>query len=139
MTAEDDQSPSGMTVVALDMTESRYEISTCGENSNTLSKAIQVTPRKIPHSRMVVIFIVKTITFSICFIPKYLLYAVMRSPMLEFIVERPDLIHITCFVDSFFICNYIINPVIYGCMDRKFQAEVKKMLCSIINRIRRSI
>ena len=133
-TAEDDQK--GLAISVTGITANSYEMPTCDVSSNTSPRVRRGSHREIPRSRMVAVFIVKTIVFSICFLPKCVLNAYMQSSLLEFIVKRPDLFHVSGFVDSFFIWNYIINPVIYGCLDIKFQTEVKKMLCSVTNRIR---
>ena len=123
-TVEEGQSDSVISVVD---TKSYDLKRTAGDNSANQSQTdLQTSARKIPRSRIVVVFIAITITFALCFIPKVAVF-VAQSAVDEFVVTNPHLISLFRFLDTFYICSNFINPFIYGCMDNKFQTELKNM------------
>lgn len=92
----------------------------------------QLSSRKIPRSRIVVVFIAITITFAICFIPTVAIYVVDTSEA-EFVLTSSHLISLINVLYRFYSCSTFINPFIYGCMDKKFRTELK-ITCCFYNR-----
>ena len=88
----------------------------------------KTSARKVPSSRITVIFLVITIAFAICYIPKFVS---MFLTVFEVDITggNPELLLLRMFLRSFYIVNNIINPFIYGCMDKRFQAKLKKIFC----------
>ena len=95
-----------------------------------LQVQIQASVKNVPRSRMIVIFMVITIAFAICFIPKFVVL-VLGLFGVKITRGNPNLISLVLFLRSFYICNNFINPFIYGFMDKKFQLKLKKMFCSV--------
>ena len=96
----------------------------------TLQVQFQASVKKVPRSRMIAMFMVITVAFAICFIPKFVVM-VLGMCDVDITGGNPNLMSLRMFLHSFYICNNFINPFIYGCMDKKFQLELKKMFCSV--------
>ena len=92
-------------------------------------KDFKASVGKVPSSRVTVIFLVITIAFAISYIPKFVIMFLAAFEV-DITGGNPDLLLLRFFLRSFYIFNNIINPLIYGYMDKSFQAEVKKMFCS---------
>ena len=92
-------------------------------NTETLPK------QKVKPKRITIMFMVITIVFTICYIPK-LVWMVVESVNTDFWVQVSDeQFGGLFFLYSFVIVNNIVNPFIYSSMDKKFQMELKQMCC----------
>ena len=105
--------------------------------SNVMAKrrATHRNHGNIHRSRILIMFIVITVAFAICFIPKVVMMVldgVMGLRNSRFTVRNSDLVSFFTFLHLFYIVNNFVNPFIYGCMDKKFQLELKSLCC--INR-----
>lgn len=93
----------------------------------TLNRAVKTASslRTARRSRLAIMFLVITVVFAISFIPRVVL--MVLESMTDIDVYGKDSSIFLVFLDSIYVLNNIINPFIYGCMDRKFQLELRKM------------
>ena len=109
-----------------------YTISTTS-NSMAKRRASHRNHGNGHRSRIVIIFIIITVAFAISFIPRVVMMVldgVMGLTDSDFTVKNPHLARLFTFLLSFYIFNNFVNPFIYGCMDKKFQLELKRLCCT---------
>ena len=100
------------------------------KNVEKVAKRERLTSRKIKSSRVTIMFMVITIAFANCFVPKLALM-VLESANKEFWVQLSDKkLGGFMFLYSVYIFNNFINQFIYSFMDKKFQNEMKKICCN---------
>lgn len=94
---------------------------------NTLNAAVK-TPRPARaayQKRIAVMFLVITIVFAVTFIPRV---GLMVLESVKYIDVHTKVNNLSLmFLDSVYIINNIMNPFIYGYLDKKFQLEIRKM------------
>ena len=84
---------------------------------------------KNPVHRVTLIFMIIAGFFVICFIPK-LAILIWESVRPDFwLTLSPSELAGYRFVSRFYIVNNVINPFVYGFLDKKFRTECKKMMC----------
>ena len=83
----------------------------------------------VDNFRITLIFIVITITFAVCFIPKVVIMVLESTNSNFWITPSDHELPKYMFLHSIYIFNNFINPVVYGFLDKKFQAELKKWCC----------
>lgn len=92
------------------------------------SKNSQSSKRNMPRSRITIMFLVITIAFAISFIPRVVIM-VLESTTFDNRGVSKGLDIFMRFLHSAYIFNNCVNPFIYGCMDKKFQLELRKLIC----------
>ena len=95
---------------------------------NTLPKTLNKSVKKIPRSRLTIMFLVITIVFAISFIPRVVIM-VLESMGYDFSGISKGLELFLEFLRSVYIVNNFTNPFIYSCMDKKFQLELRRLCC----------
>ena len=106
---------------------SKKEIKSSAKSTTSSPVNCHVTNRKVPRYRISLVFVVITIVFAISFIPKAIVMFLDTSP--DFMIIHPDLGLIFRFLNTTFIINNFVNPIIYGIMDKQFKQEVKRLFC----------
>ena len=92
-----------------------------------VSQNLSLVPQLV--HRVTLIFMIIAGFFVICFIPK-LTMLVWESVKTDFWQTlTPSKLGCYRFLYRFYIVNNIINPYLYGFLDKKFRTECRKMLC----------
>ena len=105
---------------------------------NTLQRNMSNSVKKIPRSRLTIMFLVITIVFGISFIPRVVIM-VLESMGNDFSGISKELAFFLEFLRSVYIANNFTNPFFYSCLDKKFQLELRKLCCcGIAKRSRKS-
>ena len=82
-----------------------------------------------PVRRVTLVFMIITGFYVICFIPKLAMY-IWESVKTDFwLTLSASELGGYRFLYRFYIVNNIINPYVYGFLDKKFRTECKTMLC----------
>ena len=95
---------------------------------NTLPKTLKKSVRKIPRSRLTIMFLTITIVFAISFIPRVVIL-VLESMGYDFSGLGQGSAFFLELFRSVYIANNFTNPFFYSCMDKKFQLELRKLCC----------
>ena len=95
---------------------------------NTLPKTLKKSVRKIPRSRLTIMFLMITIVFAISFIPRVVIL-VLESMGYDFSGLSQGSAFFLELFRSVYIANNLTNPFFYSCMDKKFQLELRKLCC----------
>ena len=97
---------------------------------NTLQRGMSHV-KKIPRSRLTIMFLLITIVFAISFIPRVVIM-VLESMGDTFSGISKGLAIFLEFLKTVYIANNFTNPFFYSCLDKKFQMELRKLFCSSI-------
>ena len=97
---------------------------------NTLQRSMSHV-KKIPRSRLTIMFLLITIVFAISFIPRVVIM-VLESMGDNFSGISKGLAIFLEFLKTVYIANNFTNPFFYSCLDKKFQLELRKLFCSSI-------
>ena len=101
----------------------------CVENKHSKTAGAGLRKHKSPGHRVTLIFMIIAGVFVVCFIPK-LIMLIWESRKTDFwLTLTPSELGGYRFLYTFYIVNNIINPFLYGFLDKKFQTECKKMMC----------
>ena len=105
------------------------------ETRESTADDIRVNPSQAglqPRSRIVAVFIAITIALALSYIPKVVIF--VMEVVERFKDEHVDISsHPTSlfrFFETFYIFSTFINPLIYGCMNKKYRNELRTMCCS---------
>ena len=129
------QEPASRTVVNTPPNEGRESGVATSQEMDTIETRIDQTPvpirttsrQNVNRRGITIMFMVITIIFMICFIPKTT-WMVVESINTDFWVQLSDeKFGGFMFLYTVYIINNIINPCIYSCMDTQFQTELKKL------------
>ena len=121
--------------VNMNKSENQLAVEDNSQNTST-SKNIQTAPTKVqlkkqksPGHRVTIMFMIIAVVYVVCFIPK-LAMMIWESSKTDFwLTLTPSELGGYRFLYTFYIINNIVNPFIYGFMDRKFQTEFKMLFC----------
>lgn len=103
--------------------------SQCFEKRHSSMTDARLRKHKAPGHRVTGIFMIIAGVFVVCFIPK-LAMLIWESRKTDFwLTLTPSELGGYRFLYTFYIVNNIINPYLYGFLDKKFQTECKKMIC----------
>ena len=112
--------------------------SVCFSSQSTLPRTLNRTVKKLPRSRLTIMFLVITIVFAITLIPRVVIL-VLESTGYNFVGISEGLAFLLEIFRSLYIANNFTNPFFYTCMDKRFQLELRKLVCcSIAKRSRKS-
>lgn len=99
------------------------------ENKHSKAADPGLRKHKAPGHRVTIIFMIIAGVFVVCFIPK-LIMLIWESNKTDFwLTLTPSELGGYRFLYTFYVVNNIINPFLYGFLDKKFQTECKKMMC----------
>ena len=99
------------------------------ENKHSKMTDAEIRKHKAPGYRVTLIFMIIAGVFVICFIPK-LIMLIWESRKPDFwLTLSPSELGGYRFLYTFYVVNNIINPFLYGFLDKKFQTECKLMFC----------
>ena len=90
---------------------------------------MRLLKHRSPGYRVTVMFMIIAVVYVVCFIPK-LAMMIWESTKTDFwLTLTPSELGGYRFLYTVFIINHIVNPFIYGFMDRKFRTEFRKVFC----------
>ena len=99
------------------------------QNKHSAGTEMHLQKHHSPGTRVTVMFMIIAVVYVLCFIPK-LAMMIWESRKTNFwLTLSPSELGGYRFLYTFFIVNNIVNPFIYGFLDRKFQSEFKKLVC----------
>ena len=97
------------------------------ESRHSTATDLRLQKQRSPGYRVTVLFMIITGVFIVCFIPK-LTMMLWESRKTDFwLTLTPSELGGYRFLYTFFVINNIVNPFVYGFLDKKFQAEFKKL------------
>ena len=92
----------------------------------TAGKEDERDNQRLHRSRVTVMFLVITTVFAISFIPRVVLL-ILKSVKHNIYAMNDGVQTVVLLLYSVYIMNNVVNPFIYGCLDKKFQAELRKI------------
>ena len=121
--------------VNINKSDNQLAVEDNSQNTST-SKNIQTAPTKMqlekhksPGHRVTIMFMIIAVVYVVCFIPK-LAMMIWESSKTDFwLTLSASELGGYRFLYTFYIINNIVNPFIYGFLDRKFRTEFKILFC----------
>lgn len=101
------------------------------EDATTPTLKMHSSKRMAPRTRLTLVFLIMTITYTIAYIPKTVILILNTVNPNFFFTDMEYGLTLRLLRCSYILC-YIASPFIYGLMDKRFQPELKKLCCKRI-------